>query len=311
MLIDGATSLLVVSIDTVPDEFKGQVDYLSLSSFGSAEAAQEATQEWYDAFIRSDSMRLINRIPIPINDELLPIVQIGTDSRMTATVQKLTVNNNGQDEQHDVFTPSRNTLSLSFRMLSKLGTVSTIADIVNALGVISAVAPVYCSWFSKTDCIFNARLVGIGRSSEKNSDMEALTLNLERAPNQIQPETNPEGKPLKLEQDTQENPAPGAALSGYAEAADDEIRAGWLYYDLGAMADLLAQPVPYMNAPFTVQRQPVEIYLIRTTYNGGRDLQAVKWLGKYLTLEQSVPFAYGDGIALVRRDNHLWLGVPE
>lgn len=318
MLIDGATSLLVVSIDTVPDKFKGQVDYLSLSSFNSNEAAQEATDEWYQAFIRSDAKRLINRIPIPINDELLPIVQMGTDSRMTANVQKLTVNQMGQEQQQEVFTPSRNTLSLSFRMLSKLGTVSTIADIVNALGLISSVVPVYCSWFSKTDCIFNARLVGIGRSSEKNSDMEALTLNLERAPNQLEPATTPEGTPSKLEQKTQPDPIPptsasaaGVRLAGYAEATQDDIRAGWLYYDLGTIPDLLEQPVPYLAAPFTVQRQQVEIYLVRTTYQGGRDIQGVKWLGKYLTLEQSKPFVYGDGLALVRFANRLWVGVPE
>lgn len=310
MIIDGATSLLVVSIDTVPDEFKGQVDYLSLSNFGQAEAAAAATQEWYDAFIRSDSMKLINRIPIPINDDLLPIVQIGADSRMTATIQKLTVTDaEGKDTQKDVYSPGRSTLSLTFRMLSKLGTISTIADIVNALSKISAVAPVYCSWFSKTDCIFNARLVGVGRSSERNSDMEALTLSLEQAPNQVEAETNPEA--LKLERDTAANPAPDPALAGYVEAEAEDVREGWGYYELGRMPDLIAQPVPYVSAPFTIQRQPVEIYLTRTTYGGGRDLQGVKWLGKYLTLEQGQGFVYGDGIALVRRGNRLFMGVPE
>lgn len=311
MIIDGATSLLVVAIDAVPSELQGQVDYLSLSSASAPEAEQMATQDLFDQFIRSDANRLVNRIPIPINDELLPIVQMGADSRMSSNVQKLTVEAASGQAQQAVYTPSRDTLSLTFRMLSKMGTISSIADIVNALGKISAVMPVYCSWFSRTDCIFNARLVGIARSSEKNSDMEALTLNLERAPNKAQAPKPPEATPSVLKKVTAPPTVPTVRLEGYAEAAAADLRDGWVYYDLGSVDELIKQAVPYVEAPFTVQRQPVEIYLVRTTNKGGRDIQGVNWVGQYATIDQATPFIYTGGLALLRFAGRLFMGVPE
>lgn len=310
MIIDGSTSLLMVSVDYLPPDIKKQVDAISLSTYTPSEAANNATADAFDAFIRSDAHLGRLRIPIPIDDRLLPIVQQGADARMNVQATKLQFDApDGKSGQKDVYTPTRNTLALSFRMLSKMGTVSTIADILHALEVIGTTVPVYCSWFSKTDCIFNARLVGIGRSSEKNSDMEAVTLSLERAPNKLEPDGKPEA--MVLGKQTEPVPTP-KLVEGYASATVDDFRDGWNYYELGVMDDLLKQPVPYQETGFTIQRADVETFLIVSSDKAGpRNLQGARHLGKLITLEQREGAKYVGSLALLRFANRLILGVAE
>lgn len=314
MIIDGSTSLLLVSMDTVPDEFKTQVDALSLASYSPSEAANQETAEVFDAFIRSDISKGSIRIPIPIDDRLLPIVQTGSDSRMSAQVTKLGFDApDGGSDRRDVFTPARNTLSLSFRMLSKLGAVSTIADILHALEFMSARAPVYVSWLSATDCIFNARLVGIGRSAERNSDMEQVTLSLERQPNKTDAPAPPDQEELKIDKVIDRPPVPsGANISLYAAAPASAFMDGWLYYEIGKMSDLVEQKVPYLPTPFTVQRQEVEVFLVTSIYKGNqRNLQGVRFRGEMVTLEQNEGAKHVGKLGLVRFANRLYMGVAE
>lgn len=312
MIIDGSTSLLMVSVDYLPPDIKKQVDAISLSTYTPSEAANNATADAFDAFIRSDAHLGRLRIPIPIDDRLLPIVQQGADARMNVQATKLQFDApDGKSGQKDVYTPTRNTLALSFRMLSKMGTVSTIADILHALEVIGTTVPVYCSWFSKTDCIFNARLVGIGRSSEKNSDMEAVTLSLERAPNKLEPDGKPDAEELVVDKVTEPSPTPGL-VEGYTSATRADFKPGWRYYELGVMDALLQQPVPYQETGFTIQRADVETFLVVSAdKTGPRNLQGARHLGKLITLEQREGAKYAGPLALLRFANRLIMGVAE
>lgn len=321
MILENATPILALALDEFPDLYNMLAAPLSKMGVTVPEAEILSLDFAMDKFLLSDVTRPSMRLFIPITDELYDAHYTGSQSNHNKDVHtnKKTVTDGRTTVETEVG-PGRNSTTLQFNIRSNLSQLSVIADILASLtrtntGNKGDVPR--ASFFSSTRCIFNARLVGINRSTNGDTDKEMISITLEEGdgapleetkkdtPATSQPELeNVVGAALALEKLGAENTQADAKIEDFNFEEFD-------FYPVLARADLLAMPVPDMEADQTIQRQPVRLFRVMSkgVDNLARDMQAVQFAGEYVSLESSEPYRYAANLALVRYVGDLYLGV--
>ncbi|MNQ70418.1 hypothetical protein D3C85_850570 [compost metagenome] len=317
MLLENAIPILGVAIDDVPDSYNQHVMALS-NSFGEITGGE---QDWLDRsldrFLNSDVKEKRFRLFIPIDDALYPIHYTGgtTDNRNESVTQKKT-SKEDKNETTTTTTPACNTFTLDFEIRSSVSTLSTIADILYALAnskplKVSDVARI--SFFSSTMCIFNAKFLGIKRTTVSNSEKEMVSLTLEITEDLKPTPIKPEAYQILFDVLKQLDGilTKSADKLEQAQATLADFDPAYDFYLVATRDYLDAIPVPRFEAEQTIKRQPYQIFRVESKDRTGakRNMQGVAYGGRNISLESRVPFKYRPPLGLVRYGDSLYLGI--
>lgn len=320
MILDKATPILALAFDRVPDLYNMLAPALSRVGDVVPESEILSLDFALDKLLLSDVLNPGLRLFIPITDELYDAHYTGSQSSHNKGVHtnKMTRQDGSTGIETEI-APGRNATTLVFNIRSNLSQLSVIADIITALTKVntlnSANVP-RASFFSSTRCIFNARLVGVNRTTSADTDKETVSITLEEGDGEPLDKTNKDTPPVtepelanivggsKLERLNAENTQVDATLDDFDFDRFD-------FYPVLSRSTLLAMPVPDMISDMTIQRQDVRLF--RVTSMGfnklARDMQGVEFAGQHVSLESSEPFRYEGNLGLVRYFGDLYLGV--
>ncbi|MNF55496.1 hypothetical protein D3C84_369590 [compost metagenome] len=227
----------------------------------------------------------------------------------------------GKSEITTTMTPACNTFTLNFEIKSSVSTLSTIADILHALAnsePLSSGNVPRISFFSSTMCIFNAKFLGIKRTTVSNSEKEMVSLTLEIAEDLEAPPINPEADMMNFDPSNPPSEIPPDGLPAKSSDQLEQAQATLADFDpaydfyLVASRDYLdAIPVPRFEAEQTIKRQPYQIFRVESKDRTGakRNMQGVAYGGRNISLESRVPFKYRPPLGLVRYGDSLYLGI--
>lgn len=320
MILENATPILALALDEVPDLYNMLTGALSKVGATVPEVEIKALDFALDKFLLSDVSNLGLRLFIPITDELYDAHYTGSQSNHNKDVHtnKKTVSDGRTTIETEVG-PGRNSTTLQFAIRSNLSQLSVIADILASLtrqNVASDAGVPRASFFSSTRCIFNARLVGINRTTSTDTDKEMISITLEEGdglPIKDPKADTPEADAKQLEDKVGGSTIEilGAENESVDATFEDFDFDGYAFYLVLTRDELLAMPVPDMESARTVQRQTVRLF--RCLSLGPdflqRDMQGVQFAGDHVSLEATEPFRYEGPLALVRYFGDLYLGV--
>lgn len=318
MLLENATPILGIAIDDVPSFYNQHLGALS-QKLGEVTGAESGwLDKQLDKFLDSDVANNKRRLFIPIDDALYPIHYTGgtTDNRNESITQKIT-NKDGGSVITTTTTPANNTITLNFEIKSSVSNISTIADILHALANSAPLkagdVPRIC-FFSATLCIFNAKFIGINRSTVTNSQKEMVTLTLETATDAVVISEKKEAEktdPNNLANASGNLPDKSSDLLKQAQATLADFDLAYDFYLVATREYLEAIPVPRFEAEQTIKRQPYHIFRVESKDRTGakRNMQGVEYGGQNISLESRVPFKYRPPLGLVRYGDSLYLGI--
>lgn len=200
-LLENVPSILLFAIDLPIEEKDGEgkdkADDIKVATpnDGGEVSEKEALEKntFLDRILLTDSVNKQIRIPIPIDDRILPAHHTGNSSNMNKFTD--------YDNKNIAIEPSENGVSLTFEIKNNLTGLSTAADIFSALAgksrkLFSTTPRV--SFFGSNIAIFNAYLTGLSRQTVKGSDQEMITLSLDYAPPETEDPAAPDEQPLTL-----------------------------------------------------------------------------------------------------------------
>ncbi|MCH7370030.1 hypothetical protein [Aeromonas sp. MR16] len=316
MLLESATPILGIAIDDVPNFYNQHLGALSLQ-LGEVTGAENGwLDNALDKFLDSDVSKKKRRLFIPIDDALYPIHYTGgtTDNRNESITQK-TTNKDGGSVITTTTTPANNTITLNFEIKSSVSNISTIADILHALANSAPLkagdVPRIC-FFSATMCIFDAKFIGINRSTVTNSQKEMVTLTLETVTDAV---VVLEKETPKTDSKTLDSSGKSSAKSSdpleQAQATLADFDPAYDFYLVATRDYLDAIPVPHFEAEQTIKRQPYQIFRVESKDRTGakRNMQGVAYGGQNISLESREPFKYRPPLGLVRYGDSLYLGI--
>ena len=303
-------SVLLIALDVTEDEQAGADGaevFTATPNTGEEKTEAEIIKQnsFLDRFLQTDSVKKQIRIPIPIDDRILPAQHISSSTNMNKLVD--------YDNKNVVVEPASNGLSLQIRIKNNLTQLSTIAEIITGISNKSKslfTTSARVSFFSAHTCIFNAYLSGITRQSSPTSELETINLALEVA----DPNPDVEEKPDK-EQTPQIDDDTGAfAFFAGVNAVPTNIPAGasFRWYETLTIDDVLAVPVPEIFSLFTVENLDYTISKAQSLDFSGAARSAITLLynGVYLPvlLDDKNPY-YVQGYAVQVVDSMIRLGV--
>lgn len=344
------TPILVISMDPYFDQdalLKSVSDPLPAVSDATGEgtgqdpltdAAKGAVESVSTINGASDVLKIERRIPIPITDTLWDIAYVSGSSSSYNEVTPMDlpalVTNTEiaatEERTRKVITTGRQTVQLTFRVKSEVTSLSSLRDVLDYVGLYKPVmggAVTHVSFYSPTLCIFDAILVGYGKSYNAATDLGSITLSLELVDElKIDPivecinldkffenfdysveepakklgpngEVKKEGNPIQIEEPSML----------YGETAMnvlpwEEIYGDYTWYLVSDSVGLAKIPVPAYQDNRTIQLNKFVTYrCISRDYNGmQRDLQGIKWLDKNISLESNVGGKFWKDIAIAR-----------
>ena len=252
-------SILILSFDEVTSIANDLASVLSGVSPDVTDLERYTDASDLTKFILSDINEKGIRIPIVIDDSLLPVQHV---SSSTNTRKSITY-----DEDNPVLSNGSNSVSVQLRIKSSLTSLSTASDIFYAIA--DQIFPRFttsprASFFGATICIFNAYITGINRQTVNGSDLEILNLTFERAPNEVESDTqediapeNPEPLATPIQQDT----ATGTITTTATEITDfqptGKTNAGdrlFYWYNLGDLETIFDRDLPQFTGLEVVNR---------------------------------------------------------
>lgn len=320
MILDDATPILALALDRTPDLYNLLAEPLSKAGAIVPES-EILSLDWALERVRlSDVSNLGMRLFIPITDELYDAHHTGSQSHHNKDV----VNNKrtttgGESEVMTTVSPGRNSTTLNFNIRSNLSTLSVIADILAAvtrMNVLNSADVPRASFFSASRCIINARLVGVNRTTESESDKEIITLTLEEGDGRFTDVTKKDTPEVVEDELAKVVAGSGFELLGAENTqTDGDLEDfnfdAYAFYPLLTAEELKLMPVPDMLGERTIQRQEVRIFRVKSQGPDllERDMQGVEFVGQHISLESSEPARYENGLALVRYFGDLYLGV--
>lgn len=138
----------------------------------------------------SDMFALERRLPIPITDSLWDVEYVSGSASSYQEVTPMDLQSVLSDAQMQaneslkkkVVTTGRQTVQLTFRAKSEVVAISALRDVLEYVGQWKPAfgGPVtHVSFYSPTMCIFNAVLVGYGKSTSSDTSLSSITLSLE------------------------------------------------------------------------------------------------------------------------------------
>jgi len=338
MLIeDLKTPLLLIALDNLtfsdPEEAKA-VSIARANVLQKEIATLGSKKKQFDS---SDLKNKIIRVPIPINDRLLPIHFVSSASRSTNIVDYF--------DNDALLHTGRNSVALSFEIKNSLSALSTIASLFLGFTgnrLFTSNEP-RISFFSSNLAIFNAHLTGISRNTINNTDKEIITLALEVAPNTAEKESKIE-KPAQTSGDLKIGagivpdipralppstppstragmpapppppmpPPPPHPLRTKAQGAGikgDDIDPLFSWYELFTVQEFNTFKIPDQQADFTIQRQSPRIIKTSTQWHDlKRETLTVVFNNTFLSLVDNEQLKIKDNYSLMIFDNRYYLG---
>lgn len=318
------SSILLVSLDFQPDELT-TTDKVIVKSETEPEVTDKeraAISEFLDRFLTNDSYDKGTRIPIIIDDRIIPAQHVGSSINMAKAVDY-------DAEDNITVTLQENSISVTIDIKNNITKVSSAADLLT--GVIDAMHRLYTtyprvSWFSATACIFNGYLTSVRRQTVYGTDRETVTLDIEQAVQNPEPDAQveivnanetPQAEPPQLEDTT--GGAQAASSPSVQDIAPAPIEGRtnadgrlFMWYPLLTVEAIDQAPVPQIFGTQTVNRLPFEVY---KTQGFDFDLQPRACTTLHyndvnipLNLNGNSPY-YRDGYAVAESEGYLWLGV--
>lgn len=309
--------VLIFSFDPVEVTEEELANTMSGAEQEFSEAQILAKKSAVAKFLESDVFNKKIRVPIVIDEAEIPaqITGAGTQTR----------NNVDYDLDDPIITASNNSVSVRIQLKSSLASISPASDIFFAIAdkifERYTVSP-RVSFFGSTVCIYNGYLIGIGRTTENNSDREILTLQFERSKNESPQDEIEEKEPVN-ETPTEKPPfeidLPGAQAEGSPFFGGNAEGRLFTWYLLGKIEDLVSLDIPEIYSEDTILNQDYRILISNTAGFDGENqlLINVVYQGNSLPLGLNNHFPYykpsfedpSIGYAVDQVDGNLFLGV--
>jgi len=260
--------VLILSFDRTEDEIFDIATSLQLEEAAVTDLERIKKGEVWEETITSDAVNKIIRIPIIIDDALLPMHHVGSS---TSTVKTVTYPDN---TSAPIITNSTNRVSVRIELKSSLGKLSAASDIWHAIqektnDLFSSIAR--ASFFGSTICIFNGYLTSIVRQTVDGTDREVLNLSFERASAVTEPAQPKEAAPVSPTATPLVPAAPPESPSILEVQSQANANAGgstggrlFLWYSLGTREDILARPLPQYTEIEAVARVLPIIHKVET-----------------------------------------------
>ena len=302
---DFKTPLLLIALDNVSKKEIEEIGALSIRNSKLLDGEIANLQDTVRAYNASDLKKKANRIPIPINDRLLPIHYIAGNTSNNSIVDYF--------DENAVLQTGNNQVNLSFEIKNGLSAIGTIASIFMGLSgnkVLSSKQP-RVSFFSANLCVFNANITGINRSTQISTDKEVITLSLEIAPNilnkiaEIAKQAVPEV--------SFKNTTGGSARATATEITAEEADHSFVWYQLFTVDEYNAIDVPDFTPDYTVDRDPVRVLKVQSFDRtlAPRGLLSINYRREFVTLESGQTVAETENYSVMLFDENYYFGVKK
>lgn len=294
--------------------------------------------ESYATNTLSDVTKIERRIPIPITDALWDVAYVSGNASSYNEVTPMDLPQlvsaaeieATEDRTRKVVTVGRQIVQLTFRVKSEVMALSSLRDTLDYIGLykpMTSGAITHVSFYSPTLCIYDAILVGYGKSHSESDDLGSITLSLELV-DEIK--VDPISECINLDQFFEnfeygvEAPEKGKGPNGEIKAEGDvvqiegpstrqgettmnvlphnEVYSDYTWYLVSDLNGIQSVEVPAHKSNQTIQLNKFVLYRCISKDGAGnsRNLQGIKWLDKNISLEGNLGGKFWKDVAIAR-----------